>query len=62
METDYVAKVIKHYGSQRALARSLCVSDAAVSQWVKNGAIPSGAAVRVERAMRGKVKAVDLVK
>ena len=58
----HIQIVLKHYGSQRALARAMRVSEAAVSQWIKAGEIPAAKAIRVERAMGGKIKAVDLVK
>jgi DNA-binding transcriptional regulator YdaS (Cro superfamily) len=62
MKSELIAKVVKHYGSQRALARAMCVTEGAVSHWVKNGAIPSDRAIRIETAMRGRVKAAQLVK
>ena len=61
MKQAMIAKVIKHYGSQRALARAMCVTEGAVSHWLKAGAIPPGAATRIEIAMRGRVKAVNLI-
>ena len=60
MRSELIAKVVKHYGSQKALARALCVTEGAVSHWVKAGAIPTGSAVKIERAMRGRVKAIHL--
>ena len=60
MEKEILTKVIKHYGSQRALARALCVTEGAVSQWVKTGWFPAHQAIRIERAMV-TVKAMDLV-
>jgi DNA-binding transcriptional regulator YdaS (Cro superfamily) len=39
----------------------MCVTEGAVSHWVKAGAVPPGAAVNIEKAMRGRVKAVDLI-
>ena len=61
MKQAMIAKVVKHYGSQRALARAMCVTEGAVSHWVKAGAVPPGSAYRIEIAMRGRVKAVNLI-
>ena len=62
MKSEALAKVTKHYGSQKALARAMCVSEPAVSHWFKEGAIPADKAIKIEVAMRGKVKAAALVK
>jgi DNA-binding transcriptional regulator YdaS (Cro superfamily) len=50
-----IHKLIKRYGSQQALARAFGVTDGAVSQWVKAGAIP---AARVWQYKAGQVKPV----
>ncbi len=60
MKKELIAVVIKHYGSQRAMARSLCVTEGAVSQWVKAGFFPAAQAIRIEAATNGRIKAVDL--
>jgi len=60
MKHEVITAVLKHYGSQRALARALCVTEGAVSQWVKAGWFPAQQAIRIERAMT-TVKALDLV-
>ena len=62
MKLTPLQTVIKHYGSQRALARAMNVTEGAVSHWVKDGYVPAGSAARIERAMRGRVKTVHLVK
>lgn len=62
MNKDLMAMIIKHYGSQRNLARALCVTDGAVSQWIKSGWIPAIQAIRIERAIGSKkVRAVEMV-
>lgn len=60
MKQEVLQTILKHYGSQRALARSLCVTEGAVSQWIKAGWFPPAQAIRIERAMNGVVKAVDV--
>ena len=60
MKNEILKAVLKHYGTQRKLARSLCVTEGAVSQWVKAGWFPAHQAIRIERAMI-TVKAMDLV-
>ena len=60
MKKELMISVVKHYGSQRAMARSLCVTEGAVSQWVKAGYFPAAQAIRIEAATNGMVKAVDL--
>ncbi|MCA6221911.1 Cro/CI family transcriptional regulator [Photorhabdus antumapuensis] len=45
---------IKFFGSQRAIAEKLNLSDAAVSQW-KN-VIPERAALKLNRITNGKLK------
>lgn len=61
MKHETIDMVIRHYGSQRNLARALCVTEGAVSQWVKAGAFPAAQAVKIERVFP-KVRAIDLTK
>lgn len=61
MNQDVLNRIIKHYGSQRNLARALCVTEGAVSQWVAAGWFPAAQAVRIERAMVSGVRAVEMV-
>jgi len=53
-------ELIDLFGGQSALARSLGVSDAAVSQWMADGALPSRRAIEVERLTQGAFRAVDI--
>ncbi len=46
--------VIAHFGSQRAVAKALRISDAAVSQWCK--IIPEKDAYRLESITNGQLK------
>ena len=63
MKAEILQLVLKHYGSQRALARALCISEGAVSHWIKDGWFPADRAIQIERAIGSKkVKAVDLAK
>jgi len=59
MDKDQLLAVVTHYGSQRKLARALCVTEGAVSQWVSAGRFPPAQAIRIERATG--IRAVDLV-
>lgn len=62
MNSKLLKIIIKHYGSQRKLARALCVTEGAVSHWVRDGYFPPGQAIRIERAMKNSsVRAVDMV-
>jgi len=60
VKSDIINAVLIHYGSQRALARALCVTEGAVSRWISAGFFPSTQAIRIERAIG--IRAVDLVK
>lgn len=48
-----IQKLIKRYGSQRAVALAFGVTKGAVSQWVKAGAIPPA---RLWQLQAGKVR------
>ena len=59
--TDLIHKVIKHFGSQRALAKAISVSDGAVSHWLKLGCVPPMSALRIEIETQGLANGVDLI-
>jgi predicted transcriptional regulator len=50
-----IKSLVKQYGSQQAVARAFGVTEAAVSQWVKAGAMPKS---RVWQVKAGQVKPV----
>ena len=54
--------LIKYFGTQRKIAKTLGVTPAAVSQWFALGSVPPGHAVEIERITNGLVKAVDITK
>jgi DNA-binding transcriptional regulator YdaS (Cro superfamily) len=63
MKQDTLDFVLKHYRTQRALARSLCVTEGSVSQSIKTGGFPPRQAINIETAMHTPlVKAKDLIK
>lgn len=55
-------EVVKWYGSQAEMARSLKVNRAAVTLWLKVGVLPPARAITVEQQSKGKFRAVDLTK
>jgi DNA-binding transcriptional regulator YdaS (Cro superfamily) len=62
MNNELMEMVIKHFGSQRKMARALIVTEGAVSQWIKSGWFPAAQAIRIERAIGSKkVRAVEMV-
>lgn len=61
MKKEIVAALLRHYGSQKALARALGVTQGSISQSIKAGWFPAGQAVRIERATIF-IRALDLVK
>lgn len=52
-------EIIKHFGSQVELARTLGIARANVSIWRRQG-VPSCHAITIERLTDGKFKAVDM--
>ena len=55
-------KVLEYFGGAANLARALNVKPPAVSQWIKQGALPPFRAIEVELLTRGEIKAVDITK
>jgi DNA-binding transcriptional regulator YdaS (Cro superfamily) len=53
-------KIFKHFGSAKALADELGISQSAVSQWQDTG-IPPTRAIEIERLTDGKIKATDIM-
>lgn len=52
--------LIRMFGSQRALASALGVTESAVSQWFKKGCVPLPRAVEIVRITSGKIKLKDI--
>lgn len=52
---------VKHYGSQRHMARALGVTDSQVSQWCAAGYMSARQALKVERDTQGWIRALSLV-
>lgn len=50
------------FGSQKAIASALGVTESAVSQWFKKGSIPLPRAVELVRITSGKVKLKEISK
>lgn len=55
-----IEKIIKHFGSAKALAKELGVTESAVSQWWDKG-IPPARAIEIEQLTNGEIKAIDIV-
>ena len=56
-----ISEVVGWFGSQANMARALGVDRAAVSGWVKAGALPPARAIQVEQQSGGRFRAVDLI-
>ena len=54
--------LLNMFGSQKALASALGVTESAVSQWFKKGAVPLPRAVEIVRITSGKIKLKDISK
>lgn len=48
------SSVVDFYGSQREVAKAICISEQAVSQWSE--LIPKGAALELEKITKGALK------
>lgn len=60
MESGTFIELVRHFGTQAALARAMGVSPSAISQWVRRNSIPAEHAITIERITEGKFRAVDL--
>jgi|TARA_R110000764_G_scaffold147168_3_gene235014 DNA-binding transcriptional regulator YdaS (Cro superfamily) len=55
-------KLIKYYGSRRALHEALGITRQALSQHIVLGYLPPGRAIMIESLTNGDFKAKDLIK
>lgn len=56
-----IERLIKFFGTQEELARTLNVTQSLVSQWLTSGGVSPRRAVQIERITHGQFKAIDLV-
>lgn len=52
-----IEQVIKHFGSQCAVAEALGVQQPTISNWKSRGSIPHLQQLRIEHVTKGKLKA-----
>ena len=55
-------EVFDFFGNQRRLSEALGVSEAAVSQWVRDGKFPPARAIQIEALSDGRFSAIDLAR
>jgi DNA-binding transcriptional regulator YdaS (Cro superfamily) len=53
-------RILDHFGSAKALAEALNISQSAVSQWQDTG-IPPTRAIEIEAITGGKIKAIEIM-
>lgn len=49
------------FGSQKAIADALGITESAVSQWFKAGKVPASRALEIVRITKGKVKLKEII-
>ena len=54
--------VFDFFGSQRRLAEAVGVSEAAVSQWARDGKFPPARAIQIEILSEGRFSAIALAR
>ena len=59
-EIEALERLRMYYGSQRALADVLGVSEVSVSKWMKKGMVPPRRALEIELITGGDIRAVEL--
>jgi len=52
--------LIETFGSQKAIAEAVGVTEAAVSRWFAEGRVPPRRALELERITEGSLKAIEL--
>lgn len=53
--------LLKAFGSQKAIADSLGITESAVSQWFKAGKVPPARALEIVRLTKGAVKLKEIM-
>lgn len=53
--------LLKAFGSQKAIADALGITESAVSQWFKAGKVPPARALEIVRLTKGAVKLKEIV-
>lgn len=54
-------RLFNFFGTQEEIARTLNVTQGAVSQWLSTGGLPAKRALQIERITKGQFKALDIV-
>ncbi len=53
--------LLKAFGSQKAIADTLGVTESAVSQWFKAGKVPPARALEIVRLTKGAIKLKEII-
>lgn len=53
--------LLKAFGSQKAIADTLGVTESAVSQWFRAGKVPAVRALELVRLTKGAIKLKDII-
>lgn len=53
--------LLKAFGSQKAIADALGISESAVSQWFRAGKVPTIRALEIVRITKGKIKLKEII-
>lgn len=53
--------LLKAFGSQKAIADTLGVTESAVSQWFRAGKVPPARALELVRLTKGAIKLKDII-
>lgn len=53
--------LLKAFGSQKAIADTLGITESAVSQWFKAGKVPPARALEIVRLTKGAIKLKEII-
>lgn len=53
--------LLKAFGSQKAIADTLGITESAVSQWFKAGRVPPARALEIVRLTKGAIKLKEII-